>query len=124
MEFFKMGGRLFTQNFHELKILEITCLGDWLDPYRSPERPYFKWSRTHIIPYQPMTFILKMPQSGLGCMQRSTKGHLPPKVAFHQRSYSTEGHLPPKVILHRRLLPPKVVFHRRSSFTKIYLFIF
>ena len=64
-----------------------------------------------------------MPQSGVGSMQGSTEGRLPPQVVFHHRSSSTEARLPPKVVFHRRLsstkgrLPPKVVFHQRSSFT-------
>ena len=61
-----------------------------------------------------------------GCVNFSNtrNWNLPPKVVFHQRSYSTKGHLPPNVIFHRKLsstkgcLQPKVVFNQRSSSTK------
>ena len=61
---------------------------------------------------------------GSGSGSSSTKGHLPPKVIFQQRSSSTEGRLPPKIIFHQSLsstkgrLQPKVVFHQSSSSTK------
>ena len=57
----------------------------------------------------PWNIMLLKWEHGLGIMQRSTEGHLPPKVVFHQRLSSTECHLPQKV--------PKIVFHRRSSST-------
>ena len=60
-----------------------------------------------------------MLQSGLGSIQRSTKGRLPLMVIFHWRSSSTEDHLPLKNFLHQRLssnegrLPQKVVIQQR-----------
>ena len=86
-------------------------------------------------------YVRKMPKSRVGSMLGSTKGRLPLKVVFHQRTSSTksrlpqkvvfhwrspttEGCLPPKVVTHQRsfstegCLPMKVVFHRRSFFTK------
>ena len=45
----------------------------------------------------------KMPQMGLGSMQGSTEGRLPPKVVFHRRLSSTKDCLPPKVVFHQRL---------------------
>ena len=69
-------------------------------------------------------FDENMPQSGVGSMEGSTEGHLPPtKFVFHQRLSSTAGRIRLKVVFHRRssstkgLLPSKVVFHRWSSFT-------
>ena len=54
---------------------------------------------THYLNLHSFSFgwvmITKMPQSGVGSMQESTKGCLPQKVFFHQRSSSTEGRLPP-----------------------------
>ena len=47
----------------------------------------------------------------------TTKGCLPQKVVFHQRSSSTKGHLPPKVIFHQRSSSSKVVFQWRLSST-------
>ena len=68
----------------------------------------------------------KMPQSGVGSMQGSSKGHLLLKVIIRCRSSFTTGRLPLKVIFHRRssstegCLPLKVVFHQRSPSTKDY----
>ena len=58
--------------------------------------------------------IMGRPQRGL--FKNGRKGHLPPKVDFHQRSSSNKGRLPPEVIFQWRSfstkgrLPPKVVF--------------
>ena len=62
-----------------------------------------------------------MPQRGVGSMQGSTIGLLPPKVFFHRRQSSTKGRLPLKIVFHQKSsstegrLPPKVVFLQRSS---------
>ena len=57
-------------------------------------------------------------------MSSFTKGCLPLKVIFHQRSSSTDWHIPPKVIFHLRLsfakgcLPTKIIFHRSLPSSK------
>ena len=76
-------------------------------------------------PYRARLPSLKMPQSGVGSMQRSRKGCLPLKGVFNCRSSSTTGCLPPKVVFHRRLsstkgrLPPSGIMHHAGCNTLV-----